>query len=195
MTGNEDENEVKAEPLEWYEISGAKLPPPYFPCVITLAEAARSPFFKRLHDEQQRIVKEIRIEDGKAMFAVPSGTAIEKGYVGEYQKMEAIVEYAKSHELRLTEKDLNVRKILPFAVASIPESELEDVVLREGVPDDRTVKITVAGYIRSKLETLLEIPESVTDEDLYNCLTADQKRSVQFAVNQMIPADNDSDWD
>ena len=195
LTGNEDENEGKAEPLEWHEISGAKLPPPYFPCVITPAEAARSPFFKHLYDEQQRIVKEIRIEDGKAMFAVPSGTAIEKGYVGEYQKMGAIVEYAKSHELRLTEKDLNVRKILPFAVASTPESELEDVVLREGVPDDRTVKITVAGYIRAKLETLLEIPESVTDEDLYNCLTADQKLSVQFAVNQMIPADNDSDWD
>lgn len=109
--------------------------------------------------------------------------------------MEAIVEYAKSHELRLTEKDLNVRRILPFAVGSIPESELEDVVLREAVPDARTVKITVAGYIRAKLENFLEIPESVTDEDLYNCLTADQKRSVQFAVNQMIPADNDSDWD
>ena len=79
LTGNEDENEGKAEPLEWHEISGAKLPPPYFPCVITPAEAARSPFFKHLYDEQQRIVKEIRIEDGKAMFAVPSGTAIEKG--------------------------------------------------------------------------------------------------------------------
>ena len=125
----------------------------------------------------QRIVKEIRIEDGNSMFAVPSGTAIENGYVGEYQKMEAIVEYAKSHELRLTEKDLNVRKILPFAVASIPESELEDVVLREGVPDDRTVKITVAGYIRAKLETLLEIPESVTDEDLYNCLLTRRYKS------------------
>lgn len=177
LTGNEDENEGKAEPLEWHEISGAKLPPPYFPCVITPAEAARSPFFNHLYDEQQRIVKEIRIEDGNSMFAVPSGTAIENGYVGEYQKMEAIVEYAKSHELRLTEKDLNVRKILPFAVASIPESELEDVVLREGVPDDRTVKITVAGYIRAKLETLLEIPESVTDEDLYNCLLTRRYKS------------------
>ena len=120
LTGSEEENQGKAEPLDWYEISDANLPPPYFPCVITPAEAVRSPFFKRLYDEQQGIVKEIRVEDRKAMFAVSSGTAIEKGYVGEYQKMEAIVEYAKSHELRLTEKDLNVRKILPFAGAFDP---------------------------------------------------------------------------
>lgn len=70
LTGNEEENQGKAEPLDWYEIAGAKLPPPYFPCVITPAEAVRSSFFKRLYDEQQGIVEEIRIEDGKAMFSV-----------------------------------------------------------------------------------------------------------------------------
>ena len=192
----EVENFRSSPKLDWYKRTHIRLPAPYFPDVITPGQAENSPIFAKLFEEQKEIVRQF--SPNEASFAVDAGTEMgERGWFDKPQRLAALWEYAQANGVKLTEKEggvFGLNDLLLTAVHSISEDELDDVVRRELVTDPRMVRITVGAYVRAKIQANLELPSSMTDEDLYDWLGVYQKQAVQYAVDMLTPADTDDDW-
>ena len=177
--------------LDWHNISSTLLPDPYFSYVITPSEAETGPIKKQLFESQKTIVKDFNDD----FFGVEPGTELIDSAPWNYRTNKAlsVMIYAKTHHLKLTPAECeNFDLYVQTAVRKIPEDDLDGVIRRELVREDRMVRITIGGYIRSRLDEFIDV-SSVDDLALYDFLGVSQKRAIQFAINMITPVEPEED--
>ena len=177
--------------LDWHNISSTLLPDPYFSYVITPSEAETGPIKKQLFESQKTIVKDFNDD----FFGVEPGTELIDSAPWNYRTNKAlsVMIYAKTHQLKLTAAECeNFDLYVQTAVRKIPEDDLDDVIRRELVREDRMVRITIGGYIRSRLDEFIDV-SGVDDLALYDFLGVSQKRAIQFAINMITPVEPEED--
>lgn len=189
-------NYRKTPALQWYPIRGRMLPSPYFPFVVTEEEAKSGDVKKRIFESQKTIVRGFHNGAGaEEYFAVDLGVELpESGWNIKKQKAEALLEYAKANGLKLTAFDCGDFGFhVELAVQEIPEDDLDDVIRRELVREDAMVRTTVGAFIRAKIGEVIDVSSFDNDAYFYDMLGVYQKRAVQFAVDQITPAEPEPD--
>jgi len=92
----------KTEALTAYGVSEYRLPPPYFPFVITPDEAEQTEIMRRIFNAQKTVIRDVR----HGQFIVPANIDVTRGGYADYEaRFDALREFATAHSLKLTLAD------------------------------------------------------------------------------------------